>query len=69
MAESRAARVLRRRDEGHTDGCVLERDTLGRQRIMVWGEIVLNQKIESVSFQNICEGRSNGVTTAPYIES
>lgn len=46
---------------------VVKRDSWRGQSIMVRGEIVLNQKLGLVVFQNISHGWDNGITTAHYI--
>ena len=54
-------------EEVMADVCVMERDTWGGQRIMVWGVIRINHKAGHVIFQNIGPGRGNGVTAMRYI--
>ena len=60
-------RVWRRDLTRYADANVVERDPWGGASVMIWGAIALNQRIGPIIFQNLCQGRGNGVTAQRYI--
>ena len=60
-------RIWRRSGERFTQANITERDSWGGESIMIWGAIGLNQRVGPVIFQNVGQGRGNGVNAARYI--
>ena len=61
-------RIWRPRNERFADASVLERNAWGGPSVMIWGGIALNRRLGPVFFQNVGQGRGNGVNAQRYIQ-
>lgn len=60
-------KIWRRRSERFAEANILHHDRWGGASVMVWGAIGLNQRVGPVVFQNVGQGRGNGVNADRYV--
>ena len=60
-------RIWRRRGEWFAEANVMHNNRWGGVSGMVWGAVGLNQRVGPVFFQNVGQGRGNGVNADRYI--
>ena len=60
-------KIWRRRRERFAEANIMQHNRWGGVSVMVWGAIGLNQRVGPVFFQNVGQGRGNGVNADRYI--